>query len=77
MYLISNKSPNLHSVICSELNIASVTNKRLISKQSVVYEFVISLEIVTFYCKNILQFVIKYMWSCMFFKLLRKHKYHS
>ena len=26
--LISNKAPNLHSVICSEMNIASITNKR-------------------------------------------------
>ena len=28
--LISNKAPNLHSVICSETNTASITNKRLL-----------------------------------------------
>ena len=30
--LISNNSHNLHSVICSEIDTASITNKRLLQK---------------------------------------------
>ena len=28
--IVSNKTPNLHSVICSEVNTASITNKTLL-----------------------------------------------
>ena len=56
--LISNKAPNLYSVICSEINTASNTNKRLLKKEKVGYNFMFSLATVTFYCEKILQLTI-------------------
>ena len=52
MSLISNKAPNLHSVIYSEINTASVTNKRLLLNERGSCVFMFSLEIVTFYCQK-------------------------
>ena len=67
--LISNKAPNLHSVICSEMNTASITNKRLLLKERGSYTFMYSLETVTFYYKKKLQIVISPacgLLSCVF-----------
>ena len=54
---ISLKAPNLHCVICSEMNTASITNKRLLEKGRGSYEFMFALKIVTFYCKKIVQLI--------------------
>ena len=48
----------LHSVICSEMNAALVTNKRLLQKERGSYKFIFSLETVTCYCKKILQLTV-------------------
>ena len=53
-----NVAPILHSVICSEMNTASITNKRLLQKERGGCKFRFSLETVTFYCKKILQLII-------------------
>ena len=50
--LTFNKAPNLHSVTYSEMNTASITNKKLLLKEKGSYKFMFSLEIVTFYCKK-------------------------
>ena len=55
--LFSNKTPNLHFVICPEMNTASVTNKRLLQKERGSYKFMFPLETITFYCKKILQLI--------------------
>ena len=66
--LISNKAPNLHSAICSEMNTASFAKKRLLFKKRSGYKFVFSLETVTFYCKKDFTNYYKfYMRSFMFF----------
>ena len=73
--LISNKAPNLHSVICFEMNTALITNKRLLLKERGSYKFMFSLETVTLYCKK--DFTNHYkscMWSFMSFTLLGKYK---
>ena len=51
-------SLRLRSLICSEMNTASITNKRLLQKERGSYELVFTLETVTFYYKNILQLII-------------------
>ena len=56
----------MHSVICYDMNTASVRNKRLLQKEKGSYKFMFSLETVTFYCKKILQL--------MSFQLLGKYK---
>ena len=62
-----NVTPILHSVICSEMNTVSVTNKRLLLKERGSYKFIFFFETVNFYCKTILQFTLySYMWSFMF-----------
>ena len=48
--LTSNKAPNLRSVICSERNAASITNKRLLQNEKGNCKFILSLKTVTFYC---------------------------
>ena len=55
--LISNSAPNLHSVICSEMNTASNINKGLLSKERGSDKFILPLETITFYCKNIFQLI--------------------
>ena len=57
---IQNAAPILHSVICSEINTASIKNKRLLSKERGSYKFMFSLETVTLYCKKNLQLTISY-----------------
>ena len=56
--LISNKAPNLDSLICTEMNATSITNKRLFQKERGSYKFMFSLETITFYCIKILQLII-------------------
>ena len=56
--IFQNVAPIMHCVICSEMNTALVTNKRLLQKESGSYKFMFSLEYVTFYCKKILQLTI-------------------
>ena len=53
--LVSDKSPNLYFVTCSETNTASITNKRLLQNESSSYMFMFSLKKVTFYSKKKLQ----------------------
>ena len=50
-----NVAPILHSVISSEMNTASITNKSLLQNERGSYKFMFSLETVTFYCKKVLQ----------------------
>ena len=56
--LISNTAPNLHSVIGSKMNIASNYKQKTTLKGKGSYEFMFSLETVTFYRKEILQLII-------------------
>ena len=65
--LISNKAPNLRSVICSEIKTASITNKRLRYKERGSYKFMFSLETVSFYCKKILQLIINLTYGLLCF----------
>ena len=53
-----NVAPILYSVICFEMNTASITNKKLLQKERDSCKFMSSLETVTFYCKKILQLTI-------------------
>ena len=39
---MSNKAPNLHPVICSEMNTASFTNKMLLQNEKGSYKFMFS-----------------------------------
>ena len=41
---ISLKAPNLHRVICSKMNTASITNKRLLEKGRGSYELMFALK---------------------------------
>ena len=63
-----NVAPILHSVICSEMNTASATKKRLLEKERGSYKFMFSVETATFYCKKILQLL--YNSVCGLFCLL-------
>ena len=56
--LISNKAPNVHPVICSEMNNAFVTKRKPVKMERGSYKFMFFLETVTFYCKTILQLIM-------------------
>ena len=56
--LISNKAPNLHFAISSEINTALITNKKLLLKERGNYKFIFSLKTITFHCKKKLQIII-------------------
>ena len=56
--LTSSKAPKLHFVVFCEMHTASMTNKRLMQKESGCYMFMFSLETIIFYFKKILQFII-------------------
>ena len=74
--LISNKAPNLHSAISSEINTALITNKKLLLKERGNYKFIFSLETVTFHCKKkFTNYYKSYMRYFISFKLLGKYKY--
>ena len=49
-----NVASVMHSVICCEMNIDSITRNRLLKKKRGIF----SLQTVTFYYKKVLQFII-------------------
>ena len=73
--LISIKSQNLFSAICSKIYAVSNTNLILLLNIRGSYKFSFSLETVISNWKKILQLIISaYMWSFMSFELLGKYK---
>ena len=50
--LISNKAPNLYSVICAEMNAASVKNKNYCKRKGVVISSCLLLELLLFIVKR-------------------------